>query len=766
MQNCSTPQRYGLAVGLTLLALFVTRIFPPLLNEGIFILPLAAIVLTAWYGGRGPGLLATLISGLGINYFFFPTVNSLITLLEDAASLIVFGAIAVGLIEFSEARKRDQQALHDSQARWNAVFEHNPTMYFMVEPGGTILSVNAFGAEKLGYRHDELLGRSLLTFFYEADRQAVQANVSTCLQQPGQVMGGEFRQVRKDGTVQWVRETAKAVQLVRNEPVVLIVCEDITERREAEISLREKAGLLDLTHDSVYVRDLHDVLTYWNRGAEERYGWSSAEAVGKVSHQLTRTVFPAPLEEINEELLGTGRWEGELVHAKRDGTPVVVASRWSLLKDEQGSPIAILETNNDITKRREAEQRLRVQYTVTQILSESARFQEATPRILQALCECQAWEVGALWKVDNEAGLLRCVEVWHTESIEGREFEAGMRATTFMPGIGLPGKVWLSREAVYIPDVLHDANFLAAPIAAREMLHAAIGFPILLGSEILGVAEFFSREIRPPDQDLLNMMATIGSQLGQFIEREGAEEMVQKTQLELAHVARVATLGELTASIAHEINQPLGAIVNNAGACLRWLAAHNLQEAKQSAEQVIQDGHRASQIIRGIRDLVRKTPLQKEWLDINEAIREVLVLVRRELQGYGVTVHTHLSDDVPAILGDRIQLEQVLLNIIMNAIEAMSSAGDGPRRLQVNSEKHDADHLVVTVQDSGPGLDAVHLDRLFQAFFSTKPRGLGMGLAISRSIIEAHGGRLWATPNEDRGAAFRFTVPIGGGKPA
>src|SRR5439155_8369368 len=212
----------------------------------------------------------------------------------------------------------------------------------------------------------------------------------------------------------------------------------------------------------------------------------------------------------------------------------------------------------DITERKRAEQRLMAQHTVTQILAQAATLQGATAKILQVVCECLVWDVGVLWSLDKEAGVLRCVEVWHKESIEVPEFEATSPGTTFIPGNGLPGRVWFSREPLYIPDVVRDANFP----------RAAIGFPILLGSEVLGVMEFFSYEIRQPDQDLLDMMATIGSQIGQFIERKRAEEAFRTAQIELAHVTRVATLGEMTASIAHEINQPLGALVNNAGACL------------------------------------------------------------------------------------------------------------------------------------------------------------------------------------------------------
>ena len=242
-------------------------------------------------------------------------------------------------------------------------------------------------------------------------------------------------------------------------------------------------------------------------------------------------------------------------------------------------------------------------------------------------------------------------------------------------------------------------------------------------------------------------------------ERKLAEEALRNAQAELAHVTRVTTLGEMTGSIAHELNQPLGAVVNNASACVRWLAANNLEEARQSATLIIADVHRAGEIIGRIRALAKKTPPRKEWLDINETILEVVALARSEIQKNRVSLQTQLSSDLPLILGDRIQLQQVILNLIINAIEAMSGAGDGPRELQVGSAKDESQGVRVAVRDSGPGLDPESLDHLFTAFFTTKPQGMGMGLAISRSIIEVHGGRLWATSNKDKGATFQFTLP-------
>jgi C4-dicarboxylate-specific signal transduction histidine kinase len=217
----------------------------------------------------------------------------------------------------------------------------------------------------------------------------------------------------------------------------------------------------------------------------------------------------------------------------------------------------------------------------------------------------------------------------------------------------------------------------------------------------------------------------------------------------------------MTASIAHEINQPLASVVTSASACLRWLDAQKLEEARRSASRVIAEGHRASEIIGRIRALAKKAPPQKDWLDVNETIHEVIALAQSEVQRSGIALETQLSDAVPVILADRIQLQQVILNLIINAIEAMSGAGEGSRALSIRSDTDESQGLVVSVRDSGPGLDPKSFDHLFDAFYSTKPHGLGMGLAISRSIIDAHGGRLWATANAPYGAVFQFTLPIG-----
>jgi two-component system, LuxR family, sensor kinase FixL len=366
-------------------------------------------------------------------------------------------------------------------------------------------------------------------------------------------------------------------------------------RKSAE-TLREQAALLDLTHDTIFVRDANDVITYWNRGAEESYGWKRNEAVGKNSHDLNQTVFPAPLKDIMAELNRTGRWEGELIQTRRDGTKVVAASRWSLQRDEQGRPAATLETNNDIT------------------------------------------------------------------------------------------------------------------------------------------------------------------------ERKRAEEALQQAQAELAHVTRVTTLGELAASIAHEINQPLAAIIADANACMHWLEADrpDLDSVRAALAAIVKDGDRAAEVIARIRALLARSSVAHEPCDLARVIREVHPLVRPELGRHGITLEMSLAKDVPAVMGDRIQLQQVLLNLLMNAADAVREVPLQRRRLVVRSTAEDRDDgpwAVVAVEDAGIGFAEAEAARLFDAFYTTKPGGLGMGLSISHSIMDAHRGRLWATANPGHGATFHFALP-------
>jgi len=240
------------------------------------------------------------------------------------------------------------------------------------------------------------------------------------------------------------------------------------------------------------------------------------------------------------------------------------------------------------------------------------------------------------------------------------------------------------------------------------------------------------------------------------------ERRYREALMELAHANRVTTMGQLTASIAHEVSQPIAAVVTNAQAGSLWLDAQppNLEEVRQSLGYIVSDAMRAGDVIGRIRALVRKAPPQRVALAINEVVLEVIALTHAEVAKNRVSVRTQLADGLPRIHADRVQLQQVILNLIVNAVEAMSSVGSGGRELQIGTSRNAANGILVSLRDSGPGLDPKNVDYLFDAFYTTKAQGMGMGLAICRSIIEAHGGRMWAGANEPRGAVFQFTLPL------
>jgi len=484
------------------------------------------------------------------------------------------------------------------------------------------------------------------------------------------------------------------------------------ERGRAEEALREQARLLDLTHDTVFVRDLNGTITYWNRGAEELYGWKAAEAVGKVTYQLLQTAFPELLEKIMDTLLRAGRWEGELVHTKRDGTRVTVASRWALRQDDEGRAVAILETNNDVTERKQAE------YLTQHVF-------EISPDSMAIL--------GRDYRLQRVNRV--CAQRWAmpVERMMGRHIR------------DITGTDAFERARPYIDRCFEgeDASFggwFTMPLGRR---HVLVTFsPLRPQSERVEAVLNINRDIT---------------------EQALASEALGKAQAQLAHVTRVTTLGEVTTSLAHEVNQPLAAIVNNANACLGLLpGARDLDEVREALADIVSDGERASAIIERVRGLAKRSSPQRVPLRLADVVADVVALAAAESATRGVAIRTDVGPDVPVMLGDRVQLQQVLLNLVVNGMDAMGAVAEGERRLEIRGRADRQDGspaALLSVEDRGIGLEAGQAGAVFEAFYTTKPHGMGMGLAISRSIIEAHGGRLWAQSNHGPGATFAFSLP-------
>ena len=336
------------------------------------------------------------------------------------------------------------------------------------------------------------------------------------------------------------------------------------------------------------------------------------------------------------------------------------------------------------------------------------------------------------------------------------------------PKAGSCGTAMYRREPVVVTDILHDPLWeeyreVAEPYGFR----ACWSTPILAHSgKALGSFAMYYREPRSPSAAEIRALEMATHLAGIAIERKLAREereRLRQAQADLAHINRVTTMGELTASLAHEVNQPIAAAVTDANTCLRWLMRdpHDLEEARQAASRIIKDSTRAAEIISRVRQLFKKGTPQRELVDINEVIQEMVVLLRSEAARYSISVRTELAADLPHVTGDRVQLQQVLMNLMTNGMDAMKDV-DGTCELIIRSQQAEDGQLMVSISDTGAGLPPQKADQIFNAFFTTKPQGTGMGLRISRSIVESHGGRLWAADNAPRGASFHLTLPIKG----
>jgi signal transduction histidine kinase len=395
-------------------------------------------------------------------------------------------------------------------------------------------------------------------------------------------------------------------------------------------------------------------------------------------------------------------------------------------------------------------------------ISEVLRAIASSPHDLQPIFDaildsatrlCRA-DLGTL-RLSEESGLRRV-------AIRGDPVFVG-RALSFFPVLvekgSLLGRLATSRLPTHIPDVRAiDDRRAVVDVGVRTLLVV----PLLKDNEIVGIVTLSRTQVQPFTDKQISLFRDFAAQATIALESTRRERQYREAQMALAHANRIATIGQLTASIAHELNQPLAAVATHGGAALRWLARQppGIDETRRSVEHMIKDAERATHIIGGLRDLTKQNAPRAEVVDLNEAIAEVNALTYSEAVKTGVTVSTRLAPELPRVQGDRVQLQQVMLNLIVNAIQAMSGIREGARELQISSDAVSSEGGVrIGVRDTGPGLSPESLSRLFEPFYTTKPHGMGMGLSICRSIIEAHGGRLWATNCEPRGALFRFTIP-------
>jgi PAS domain S-box-containing protein len=620
------------------------------------------------------------------------------------------------VLELTE-QKRAGDALRRSERELRQVIETIPAMVWTALNDGSNALMNRRWTEYTGSSAAGLGWQGAV----HADDLKRHMEVFKTASTERSLFEDEVRFRGADGEYRWF--LVQGMPLVDDEANILKwygIVTDIEDRKRAEEVLREQASLLSLTHDAILVCDLNGILKYWNRGAEELYGWTAEEAIGKLTHGLLKTVFSTSLEEITAEVMSKGRWEGELVQTKKDGMQIVTASRWSLQRDEGGSPVGVLETNNDITKGKRAEEALK--------RSESYLAQA------QRLSHTGSWQ----WNV-------RSGEVsWSREycGIFGFDCENDKPSYPLFIGRVHPEdrpKV----EQVLWADVREKRDFdgeyrLLLPDGSIKYVHS-------LGKCSVG---------RTGEVEYIGAVIDI-------TERKRAEEereRLRQAQAELGYINRVSTLGELTASLAHEIKQPIGSAVTNAEACVRLIDRDqpDVPEAREAALEMVKDARRAADIIDRVRSLYQKGSSELDAVDVNEIIREMVVMLQNEANRHSVAINTDLAAGLPRVMADRVQLQQALMNLMLNGFEAMQETGG---ELSVKSQLGGDGQLLISVADMGVGLPADNANKIFDAFFTTKSQGTGLGLAITRSIVKSHGGQIWATANSGRGATFHFTLP-------
>ena len=538
--------------------------------------------------------------------------------------------------------------------------------------------------------------------------------------------------------------------------------------RESETRLQ---AFFENSPNLVFIKDRQGRYLYVNNEFERALRITEEQIKGKRDDEIFPLEQAVSFQTNDRQVLEAGvPMEFEEVALEEDGPHTSIVHKFPLLNAE-GEIFAIGGIARDITTRKRAEMELlglRDELTAeltamtklhelrTRLLS-IEEFHALLKEILDAAITLQNADFGSIHLYNPETEALEMVAQrgFHEQPLE--HLRSGCHA-----GFACLRAIKLS-ERVVIEDVETDAEF--APhrhVAASAGFRAVQSTPLLsrLG-ELLGMLSTHFRKPHRLSLHDLRFTDLYARHLADILERKQAQHALQLTQAELARVSRVTTMGELAASIAHEINQPLAAVTNNSSACLRLLADNTLKPEvlRRALEQIVADATRASAVIARIRMFLSKAPEEKSELEINEVIEETLALARHELHENQVLLETRLTNSLPLVLGDRVQLQQVLLNLVKNANEAMAAVTDRPRLLRVESRIDEPGKVLVAVGDSGSGLGS-DADHVFTPFFTTKANGMGMGLSISRSLIEAHGGRLWASPGSPHGAVFQFTMPI------
>lgn len=738
-------------------------------------------------------------------------------------------------------RKEDEAKLQRTQAFLNSVISNLPVGVFIKDAEkanfGDPLPFVLFNKaieEITGLTNEEALGKTDYDFFPQE-----QANFF--IAKDWEVLVGrqlldipeEPIQTRHQG-LRTLHTRKIPVQDNEGNPQYLLgICEDITERKQTEEALRESEerfrSLVSNLPGAIFRcssdRDL--TMDFISEAIADISGYPASDFIQKQVRSFNSIVHPEDIIRLKRIIRqAVGRHIPYIVEyriIRADGSIRWVYEKGQGIFDENGEVICFDGAIFDITERKQVEWRLGVQHATNRVLAQATSIEEAIPQILQAICESLGWKVGEFWRFDHETNVLRCSQLWHEQSLQIPEFNAMAYQTTFAPGSGLPGRIWSLGAPHWIADVVQDENFLNGAIAQRAGLHAAFGFPALSGREILGVFTFFSKDIQPTDEDLLTMMTTIGSQIGQFMERQEAKEALQRsesllrkqanelqqtlqelkqTQARLVQSEKMSALGRLVAGVAHEINNPVSFIHCNLEHTnqyaqslvdlLRLYAKYYpnpAAEIKEQAEEIdldfivedlpkilssMQTGtNRIREIVLSLRNFSRLDEAQRKWVNIHDGIDNALLILQNRLTVTScrpAIIVVKQYSNIPLVKCYPGPLNQVIMNLLNNAIDAIDekdwkmnySLAPTPT-ISIRTEILDSGSLSIIIADNGCGMKEEIKQQIFDPFFTTKPVGKGTGLGLSISyqiIVEKHGGSLECTSQPSQGTDFCIQIPL------
>lgn len=648
---------------------------------------------------------------------------------------------------------------------YQAIFAHSSEPIAIIDPQGFYVEQNDAHAQLLGYSDAELKNQTPAIHLGEE----VFTGIARELQEKGEYRG-EVISTTKTGEVRNIELSAFAMRNHSGEPLCYVgIKRDITKRRRAEEALeRNEAQLTDFFENAAV--PLHwvgpdGIVLRVNQAELDMLGYTREEYEGH--HIAEFHVDQDAIEDILNRLRAGEVLENYEARLRcKDGSIRHVRINSSVYWENRKF-IHTRSFTRDITERKRTETRLALQYAVTQILSESPNFVESARDILRVACDSLDWQVGALWKVDAATGVVRCVDLCHSTSMETPEFDRLTRTLTFQKGVGLPGRIWQTGKPAWIDNVVEDPNFPRAPVALREGLHGAFGFPIRLGNEVLGVIEFFSHEIREPDDELLKMVVGIGGQIGQFTERKRAEEesteLFKREREARADAEKANRLkDEFLATLSHELRTPLNAVIGwsrmlSSGRLDRESSKHALDVIERNAwaqKQIIEDILDVSRVITG------KLQLNLTPVDLIAVVDGALDAVRPAMEAKEIKIETIIDASLRMISGDPDRLQQVIWNVLSNAAKFTPNGG----KVEITVSQS-VTHVHIQVKDSGPGIDAEFLPHVFERFrqadgSTTRTHGgLGLGLAIVRHLVELHGGTI-AVENCEDGPGAIFTIRL------